>query len=175
MEDLDLDLTKLTEGAQRVITRAEDEARRRGQDLLTSEHLFLAFAQTEWQLYSRVMRDLSVSPDDVLNAVASALENVPSVASRALKVTELTQELLRRAIHQAVAVGREQAESFDLFAAILEERQSGPSLVLRRFGTDGDAVIARLTTVVRDIELRDEKLRKRYELPPFPQAVRRST
>ena len=28
-------------------------------------------------------------------------------------------------------------------------------------------MIARLLTVVRDIELRDEKLRKRYELPPF--------
>jgi ATP-dependent Clp protease ATP-binding subunit ClpA len=167
LEDLDLDLTKLTEGAQRVITRAEDEARRRGQDLLTSEHLFLAFAQAEWHLYSRVMRDLGVSPDDVLNAVAFALETVPTVTSRALKVTELTQELLRRAIHQAVAVGREQAESFDLFAAILEEGQSGPSLILRRFGTDGDAVIARLTTIVHDIELRDEKLRKKYELPPF--------
>ena len=167
MEDLDLDLTKLTESAQRVITRAEDEARRRGQDLLTTEHLFLAFAQAEWHLYSRVMRDLSVSPDELLTAVAGALESVPAVTSRALKVTELTQELLRRAIQQAVASGREQAESFDLFAAILEERQSGPSLILKKFGTDGDAVISRLTTVVRDIELRDEKLRKRYELPPF--------
>ena len=167
MEDLDLDLTKLTESGQRVITRAEDEARRRGQDLLTTEHLFLAFAQAEWHLYSRVMRDLGVSPDEVLSAVAGALDSVPAVTSRSLKVTELTQELLRRAIQQAVAAGREQAESFDLFAAILEERQSGPSLVLRKFGTDGDAVIARMTTVVRDIELRDEKLRKRYDLPPF--------
>ncbi len=167
MEDLDLDLTKLTDGAQRVIARAEDEARRRGQELLTSEHLFLAFAQAEWHLYSRVMRDLHISPDDLLTAVASAVESVPVAAGRQLRVTELTQELLRRAIQRAVATGREQAESFDLFAAILEESQSGPSLILRRFGTDGDAVITRLTTIVHDVELRDEKLRKRYELPPF--------
>jgi len=167
VEDLDLDLTKLTDGALRVVTRAEDEARRRGQDLLTSEHLFLAFAQVEWGLYARVMRDLAVNPDELLAAVSSSLETVPAAPGRSLKVTELTQELLRRAIQQAVSFGREQAESFDLFAAILEERQSGPSLILRRFGTDGDAVTARLITVVRDIELRDEKLRKRYELPPF--------
>ncbi|HXG87108.1 MAG TPA: ATP-dependent Clp protease ATP-binding subunit [Vicinamibacterales bacterium] len=168
MADLDLDLTKLSEGALRVVTRAEDEARRRGQDLLTSEHLFLAFAQAEWGLYARVMRDLGVSPDELLQAVAAALDSVPSVvAGRMLQVTELTQELLRRAFEHAVRADREQAESFDLFAAILEERQSGPSLILRRFGTGGDAVIARMTTVVRDIELRDEKLRKRYELPPF--------
>ena len=167
MEDLDLDLTKLTDSALRVVSRAEDEARRRGQDLLTSEHLFIAFAQVEWGLYARIMRDLNVNPDELLTAVGQALESVPAVNGRVLRVTELTQELLRRAIQQAVSFGREQAESYDLFAAILEERQSGPTLLLRRFGTDGEAVILRMTTVVRDIELRDEKLRKRYELPPF--------
>ena len=167
MEDLDLDLTKLTEGALRVVTRAEDEARRRGQALLTSEHLFIAFAQVEWTLYSRVMRDLSVNPDDLLREVSTAVNAVPSVQARSLKVTELTQELLRRAIQQALTGGREQAESYDLFAAILEERQSGPTLLLRRMGTTGEAVTSRLSTIVRDIELRDEKMRKRYELPPF--------
>ena len=167
MEDLDLDLTKLTDSALRVITRAEDEARRRGQSLLTSEHLFIAFAQVEWALYSRVMRDLSINPDDLLREVSVAVNAVPSVQARSLKVTELTQELLRRSIQQALAGGREQAESYDLFAAILEERQSGPTLLLRRMGTSGEAVTGRLSTIVRDVELRDEKLRKRYELPPF--------
>ncbi len=167
MENLELDLSKLTDAAQRVITRAEDEARRRGQDLLTSEHLFIAFAQVEWTLYARIMRDLNVNPDDVLNSVAAGLQTVPQLATGTLRATELTQELLRRSIQSAVNAGREQAESFDLFVSILEEHQSGPVLVLKRYGTDGVTVIARLLTVVRDVELRDEKLRKRYELPPF--------
>ena len=167
MENLELDLSKLTDAAQRVLTRAEDEARRRGQDLLTSEHLFIAFAQVEWPLYSRIMRDLAVNPDDVLNGVAAGLQTVPQLATGTLRATELTQELLRRSIQSAINAGREQAESFDLFVSILEEHQSGPVLVLKRFGTDGTTVIARLLTVVRDVELRDEKLRKRYELPPF--------
>jgi ATP-dependent Clp protease ATP-binding subunit ClpC len=167
VENLELDLSKLTDGAQRVIARAEDEARRRAQDLLTSEHLFIAFAQVEWALYARVMRDLSINPDDLLNAVASGLQSVPQLATGTVRATELTQELIRRSIQTAVNAGREQAESFDVFAAILEEQQSGPAVVLKRFGTDGVSVLARLLTVVRDIELRDEKLRKRYELPPF--------
>jgi ATP-dependent Clp protease ATP-binding subunit ClpC len=167
VENLELDVSKLTEGAQRVLTRAEDEARRRGQDLLTSEHLFIAFAQVEWALYARILRDLALNPDDVLNAVAASLQTVPQLATGTLRATELTQEVMRRSIQAAVNAGREQAESFDVFIAILEERQSGPVSVLKRFGSDGDAVIARMLTVVRDIELRDEKLRKRYELPPF--------
>ena len=167
MEDLDLDLTKLSDTGLRIVTRAEDEARRRGQDLLTSEHLFIAFAQVEWGLYARVLRDLNVRPDELLSAIEASLESLPAVPGRAVRMTELTQELIRRAIQQALALGREQAESYDLFASLLIERQSGPSLILRRFGTDGEAVTARLAMIVRDVELRDEKLRKRYELPPF--------
>jgi ATP-dependent Clp protease ATP-binding subunit ClpA len=137
LEDLDLDLTKLSESGVRIVTRAEDEARRRGQDLMTSEHLFIAFAQVEWGLYARVMRDLNVRPDELLNAVEAALTSLPAVPGRPVRMTELTQELIRRAIQQAIALGREQAESYDVFAALLIERQSGPSLILRRFSTDG--------------------------------------
>jgi ATP-dependent Clp protease ATP-binding subunit ClpA len=167
LEDLDLDLTKLSESGLRIVTRAEDEARRRGQDLLTSEHLFIAFAQVEWGLYARVLRDLEIRPEELLSAVEAALESLPAAAGRAVRMTELTQELIRRAVQQALALGRDQAESYDVFASLLSERQSGPSLLLRRFGTDGEAVTARLAMIVRDVELRDEKLRKRYELPPF--------
>lgn len=167
MEDLDLDLTKLGESALRIVSRAEDEARRRGQDLLTSEHLFIAFAQVEWTLYARVMRDLELRPDELLSAVDAELLAVPPMPARSVRMTELTQELVRRAMADAAAAGREQAESYDLFASLLTERQSGPSQILRRFHTDGETVTARLFTVVRDIELRDERLRKRYELPPF--------
>ena len=167
MEELDFDLSKLTDGALRVVSRAEDEARRRGHGLLTSEHLFISFAQVEWALYARIMRDLSLNPDEVLTEVCSALASVPAGTTRTLKATELTQGLLRRALQAATAGGREQAEAYDVFGAILQEQHSGPCMILRRFGADADAVIERLTTVVRDVELRDEKLRKRYELPPF--------
>jgi ATP-dependent Clp protease ATP-binding subunit ClpC len=167
LDDLEFDLSKLTDGALRVLSRAEDEARRRGHGLLTSEHLFISFAQVEWALYARIMRDLSLNPDDVLTEVTSALASVPAGTTRSLKATELTQGLLRRALQQATTGGREQAEAYDVFGAILQEQHSGPCMILRRFGADADAVIERLTTVVRDVELRDEKLRKRYELPPF--------
>jgi ATP-dependent Clp protease ATP-binding subunit ClpC len=167
LEDLEIDLTKLSETGLRIVSRAEDEARRRGHDLLTSEHLFVAFAQVEWGLYARVIRDLSVRPEELLAAVETALETIPAVGGGPVRMTELTQELIRRAIQQAVTMGREQAESYDLFASLLVERQSGPSVILRRFDTDGEAVTARLAMIVRDVELRDEKLRKRYELPPF--------
>ena len=83
-------------------------------------------------------------------------------------MTELTQELVRRA--DSVTPWRWDASRRNrttCSSSILAERQSGPALILRHFGTDGEAVTTRLLGIVRDVELRDEKLRKRYELPPF--------
>lgn len=167
MEHLELDLSKLSESGLRVVGRAEDEARRRGHDLLTSEHLAIAFAHVEWALFSRVLRDFHIRPDDVLGALEAALQTVPRGVGAPVRMTELTQELIGRAVQQALAVGRDQAESYDLFISTIVERQSGPSQILRRLGVDGEAVTARLIMVVREVELRDERLRRRYELPQF--------
>jgi ATP-dependent Clp protease ATP-binding subunit ClpA len=167
VEDLDLDLTKLTEGAIRVLDRAEDEARRRRHGLLTVDHLFIAFAQVEWTLFARVMRDLNVNPDDVLRAVEGQIEEQPAPDDADVRIPADTQALLRLALQHAAKGGREVAESHDLFAALLEERRNGPAAALRQFGTDAGAVSDRLGTVLRDFELRDERLRKRYEMPPF--------
>lgn len=54
-----------------------------------------------------------------------------------------------------------------MFAAVFEDRQGGPTLMVQRFGAEPGAVVARLLTVVHEIELRDDRLRKKYELPPF--------
>lgn len=167
MEDLDIDSTKLAEGAVRLLDRAEDEARRRHHDLLSSEHLFVAFARVEWALYARVIRDVSINPDDLLRAVDSLIVTKPDAPRQAVKVPPPTQAMLRLAVSEAARQGREVAEAYDVFAALFEDRRGGPTLMVQRFGADPGAVVARLLTVVHEIELRDDRLRKKYELPPF--------
>ena len=39
--------------------------------------------------------------------------------------------------------------------------------ILRRHGVEPEVLTTRLTTRMRDMELRDERLKKRFELPPF--------
>ena len=53
VEDLDISPSKIGETAQRIVDRAIEEARRREHALLTNEHLFLAFAQVEWDMFCR--------------------------------------------------------------------------------------------------------------------------
>jgi ATP-dependent Clp protease ATP-binding subunit ClpA len=58
-------------------------------------------------------------------------------------------------------------EATDLFSAIFEETQGIPVSIIRRHGIEPEALVSRLTTRMRDHELREERLKKRFELPPF--------
>ena len=69
MDDFDIAQSKIGESAQRVVDRAVEESRRRDHALLTNEHIFLAFAQVEWDTFSQVMRDLELNPHEILQAL----------------------------------------------------------------------------------------------------------
>ena len=54
-----------------------------------------------------------------------------------------------------------------MFSAIFEETQGIPVSIIRRHGIEPEALVSRLATRLRDHELREERLKKRFELPAF--------
>ena len=167
MEDFDIPQNKLAESAERVVDRALDEARRREHALLTNEHVCLAFAQVEWDMFGQVMRDLNLNPHEILQALEEHLRVLPSVPGRDLRVAPSTKLLFKLALLHASRSGRHTVEATDLFSAIFEETQGIPVSIIRRHGIEPDALVSRLATRMRDHELREERLKKRFELPPF--------
>ena len=167
MEDFDIPQNKLAESAERVVDRALDEARRREQALLTNEHVCLAFAQVEWDMFGQVMQDLSLNPHEILQALEEHLRLLPNVPGRELRVAPSTKLLFKLALLHASRSGRHAVEATDLFSAIFEETQGIPVSIIRRHGIEPEALVSRLATRMRDHELREERLKKRFELPPF--------
>ena len=167
MEDFDIPQNKLAESAERVVDRALDEARRREHALLTNEHVCLAFAQVEWDMFGQVMRDLSLNPHEILQALEEHLRVLPSAPGRELRVAPSTKLLFKLALLHASRSGRHAVEATDLFSAIFEETQGIPVSIIRRHGIEPEALVSRLATRMRDHELREERLKKRFELPPF--------
>ena len=51
MDDFDIDQSKIGEISQRIVDRAMEDTRRRGNSVFTSEHLFLAAIQIEWDVF----------------------------------------------------------------------------------------------------------------------------
>jgi len=168
VEDFDaLSQGKMAESAQRVVDRAIEESRRRDHALLTNEHVFLAFAQVEWDMFSQVMRDLDLNPHEILQALEEHLKMMPALSGREMRVAPATKLLFKLAFHHASRAGRQAIESIDLFSAIFEESQGIPVSIIRRHGVEPELLISRIATRMRDIELREERLKKRFELPPF--------
>jgi ATP-dependent Clp protease ATP-binding subunit ClpA len=167
VEDLDISPSKIGETAQRIVDRAIEEARRREHALLTNEHIFLAFAQVEWDMFAEVMRDVELNPHTILQAIEEHLHMMPSFAGRELRVSPATKLVFKLALHHASRAGRQTVEAADLFSAVFEETQGVPVSILRRHGVEPEILVTRLNTRMRDMELREERLKKRFELPPF--------
>ena len=167
VEDLDISANKIAETAQRIVDRATEEARRRDHALLTNEHIFLAFAQVEWDTFAEVMRDVELNPHTILQAIEEHLQMMPSFAGRDLRVAPATKLVFKLALHHGSRNGRQTIEAVDLFSALFEETQGVPVTILRRHGVEPDVLVSRLNARMRDLELREERLKKRFELPPF--------
>ena len=167
VEDLDIPLVKITEAAQRVIDRAVEEARRREHSLLTSEHVFYALAQVEWDLFGEAMRDVNVNPHEVLRAIDQHLRSAPSLTGCEFRVSPTTKLVCKLALHHASRSGHAGIEPGDLLLALFEETQGVPVSILRQYGVDPDALLSRLDARLRDVELRNERLKKRFDLPPY--------
>jgi ATP-dependent Clp protease ATP-binding subunit ClpA len=167
VEDLDIASSKIGESAQRIVDRAVEEAGRLGHGLLTNEHIFIAFAQAEWDTFAAVMQDVDLNPYTILRAVEEHVHGAPSSPVRDLAVSPATKLVFRLALHCASRAGRQAIEAADLFSALFEEAQGTPVSILRRHGVDPEILVSHLQTRMRDLELREEQLKKRFELPPF--------
>ena len=167
VEDLDISPSKIGDAAQRIVDRAVEEARRREHPFLTNEHIFLAFAQVEWDTFAEVMRDLEQNPHTILQAIEEHLHTTGSQPGREVRVSPATKLVFKLALHHASRGGRQTVEAADLFSAVFEETQGPPVSILRGYGVDPEALVTRLNARVRDIEQREERLKKRFELPPF--------
>jgi ATP-dependent Clp protease ATP-binding subunit ClpA len=167
VDDLDISPSKIGETAQRIVDRAIEEARRREHALLTNEHIFLAFAQVEWDMFAEVMRDIELNPHTILQAIEEHLHIMPSFAARELRVSPATKLVFKLGLHHASRAGRQAIEAADLFSAVFEETQGVPVSILRRHGVEPEVLVSRLSARMRDLELREERLKKRFELPPF--------
>ena len=164
MDDFDIAPDKISESAQRVMDRAVEESRRREHAIVANEHLFLALAEVEWNTFSHVMQDLEVNPHVILDALEEHLELLPTLSARELRLAPTTKAVFNLAFLRASRAGRTITSS-DLFFAILEESHSVPMSIVRRHGISPEMFVSRFTTQVCDNELREERLRKRLELP----------
>jgi ATP-dependent Clp protease ATP-binding subunit ClpA len=165
VEFLDIPLARVSEAAQWTIDQAVAHARRRGHGELTSAHLFVAFAQVEWKQFAEIMREAGANPQAILTAADAALAESPGTEGVVVRIPPATRLLAKLALNRAGRAGRQTLHPIDLFGAILEDRNGLAAAVLRQHGIDTDLLAPRLNEYARELEMQQEQLLKRFELP----------
>jgi ATP-dependent Clp protease ATP-binding subunit ClpC len=164
-DNLDIPVAKIGESTQRTIERAVAESRRRGHGELTTGHLFFGFTHAEWNLFADVMRAADVNPHAVVLSIEEALSALPSRDGVKLRVPQTTKLLAKLALHRATRAGHQEIEPVDLFGALMDDAHGMPVTVLRQYGIEPDALVAKMMARASEIEARDDELMKRLELP----------
>ena len=167
MEEFGIAQSKISESAQRILQRAIEELRRRHHALLMNEHILFAFAHLEWDSFSEALHGLAVNPRDVIQALHEHLQKVPRISGQELEVAPTTKLVFKLAFILASRAGRQTIESSDLVSAIFEDSRGGAAAIFRGYGIEPESLVSRITTRMQDDELKDEQLRKRFELPPY--------
>jgi ATP-dependent Clp protease ATP-binding subunit ClpA len=166
MLDLEIFTDKIAESAKRLIRKAYDEARAREHNQIAPEHLLVTIAEIERPFFNEVMQSLNLDPQIVVQALETKL-NQREYLGRGIKMSESFRSLLSNALKHSHERGRRLIESTDLFVAIFKDAHGYPVDLLKRLGADREMVMQKIQTRVRSHEEKEEKYRRRYELPPY--------
>jgi len=166
MIDLEIYTDKIAESGRRLIRKAYEEARGRDHNQLAPEHLFVSIAEVERPFFNEVMQSLNLDPQVVIQALETKLDQ-RDYLGRGMKISEPLRTLLSNALKHSREQGRRLIEATDLFYALFTDSHSYPVELLRRLGADREMVMQKIATRVRSHEEKEEKYRRRYELPPY--------
>jgi len=166
MIDLEIYTDKIAESGRRLIRKAYEEARARDHNQLAPEHLFISITEVERPFFNEVMQSLNLDPQVVIQALETKLDQ-RDYLGRGMKISEPLRTLLSNALKHSREQGRRLIEATDLFYALFGDTHSYPVELLRRLGADREMVMQKIATRVRSHEEKEEKYRRRYELPPY--------
>ncbi len=157
---------KFSDSGQRVMKRAYDESRRRDHNQVAPEHVFVALAELERNFFNELMQSLNVDPQAVSSSLESRLM-AREYLGRGLKMSDSLRQLLKHALDRSRTRGRRTIDSTDLFFALFQDRAGSPVDILRKLGAEPEMVSEKISTRVRSREEREERYRRRYELPSY--------
>jgi ATP-dependent Clp protease ATP-binding subunit ClpA len=165
VDDFDIAQNRIGMSARRVLDRAAHECRRRDHMFLTNGHIFLAFALVEWDTFSHVMHHVELNPNEILRGLEEHLRILPTRRGCEPRAATATRLVFKLAYHHASRAGRQTIESSDLFSALFEESQGVAVSIIRGHGVEPERFVSGIATRTRDRELREERLRRQFELP----------
>ncbi|MFC2029921.1 ATP-dependent Clp protease ATP-binding subunit [Chloroflexota bacterium] len=141
---------RFTKRARRVLTNAQEEARRLNHRYIGTEHILLGLVSEEGGVAMRVLADLDVSGDQVRRSVERAVGkgSRPSVAQPTL--TPRTKRVIEMAVDEARKMGHHYIGTEHLLLGLVREGEGVAVDVLRRLGAPPENIRDQVHNVLQE-------------------------
>ncbi|HEX8180371.1 MAG TPA: Clp protease N-terminal domain-containing protein [Pyrinomonadaceae bacterium] len=118
MADIKVYLNKFSEGGGRVFARALEEARRREQNCVVTEHLIAALVEIEAGSFDAVLANMQVERAAFQAVLEQRLAAGPRYTGRGVRLAPETIEVCKLALRRAESYRRRKIEPVDLLVAL---------------------------------------------------------
>jgi ATP-dependent Clp protease ATP-binding subunit ClpA len=158
---------KLAKSGRDVLAIAIEESRRRNQNYLAAEHLFLGSVKIEQEMFQQSMRKLGLEPNEIVKDVRDHLDLSRHYLGKGLKITFSMKSIFRLAWINSFQTGRDKIEAYDLLLAIFQEGNNIPVEVLRLGGIEPEKVVCSLDAYFKSQIASNRNLARKYDIPHY--------
>src|SRR5262245_26087046 len=162
MIDLGSMTDKFSETGQKVVRRAIEVGR--DHNFLSMLHVFTALGEVERDFFVEAMQAVGVDPDSITSQFEEERIKSPIHVGKMMAIPGMTRDLFNRALRRARSRGRNQIESYDLFATLFTDQNGAPAELLRRLGVDPALAADTIGQIVRVREEQAESIRSQKRL-----------
>ena len=130
---------RYTERAMRVLTWAQEEARSRGAQTMSNEHILLGLLRERGSIALLVLESLGIQPAQVKEEIEKSIETKPAVPSIDA-VTRSAKRVLQLLTEEASSLGHSYIGTEHILLALLREEEGLAAKILTGLGADYDKV-----------------------------------
>lgn len=157
MSDMETYKSRFDERGWRVFAGAVAEARGRGQNYVSPEHVIKNLADVEGELFGALLGSLGIAPDAFYAAVEKRVEAGPRHAGGGARLDQGVVEMLKRALGWGRWRGRDRIGAADILVALSQEEQGPFVEIFAALGSEPLTVLRTVRDVAAEVEQQSRK------------------
>jgi ATP-dependent Clp protease ATP-binding subunit ClpC len=148
-------LDRFTKRARRVLTNAQEEARRLNHRYIGTEHLLLGLAAEEGGLAMRVLQELGISAGEIRDAVERTVGRGTRPTGGPPTLTPRTKRVIELSVEEARRLGHHYIGTEHLLLGLVREGEGIAVEVLRRLGAPPEKIQEQVGKMLQDAPVRE--------------------
>jgi ATP-dependent Clp protease ATP-binding subunit ClpC len=141
---------RFTKRARRVLTTAQEEARRLNHRYIGTEHLLLGLVAEEGGVAMRVLTDLGVKPDQVRSAIERTVGKGTRPTFGQPTLTPRTKRVIELAVDEARKLGHHYIGTEHLLLGLVQEGEGVAVDVLQRLGATPEKIRKQMSNLLQE-------------------------